>query len=201
MPFATIHPSARILKRSPLSAKSNLGHCFNTTIVATPSIKSHKQDMGLYPSRGPNRGKTCVSLHRLIAIEFTGSHKRSMIRKPSSMGIAVVEPHQEPFIVFDYPRHSGATNEGMTFGSSIFAYLVFALGRASTKGIARPMKITAWHDPGANLNVQGKDSRRPRWIRFRLGFIQIDSICTLLGGQSRDPTFAYKRLGGRSCSG
>jgi hypothetical protein len=29
-----------------------------------------------------------------------------------------------PAIVFDYPKHSGATDEGMTCGSSIFAYLV-----------------------------------------------------------------------------
>jgi hypothetical protein len=29
---------------------------------------------------------------RLIAVEFTGSHKRSMNRKPANMGIAGVEP-------------------------------------------------------------------------------------------------------------
>jgi hypothetical protein len=46
-------------------------------------------------------------------------------------------------IIFDYTRHSGATVEGMTCGSSIFAYLVFGQGRASTKGIARPMKMIA----------------------------------------------------------
>jgi hypothetical protein len=71
-----------------LSARSNLRHRYNTSIVATSSIKSDKQDVGLYPTRGPNLGKTCVSLCRLIAIEFAGSHKRSMSRKPSSMGIA-----------------------------------------------------------------------------------------------------------------
>jgi hypothetical protein len=38
-----------------------------------------------------------------------------------------------PAIVFDYPRHSGATDEGMTCGSSIFAYLIFGPGRASTQ--------------------------------------------------------------------
>jgi hypothetical protein len=92
-------------------------------------------------------------------------------------------------------------DEGMTCGSSIFAYLVFGPGRASIEGIARPTKIIAWRGLGARLDVQGKDSRRPSWIRIRLGFVQTDSICTLLGGQSRDPTFAYKRLGGRSCSG
>jgi hypothetical protein len=36
---------------------------------------------------------TLVTLCRLIAIEFVGSHMRSMIRKPSSMGIAGVEPY------------------------------------------------------------------------------------------------------------
>jgi hypothetical protein len=46
-------------------------------------------------------------------------------------------------IVFDYPRHSRATNEGMTCGSSIFVYLVFGPGRASTEGMARPTKIAA----------------------------------------------------------
>jgi hypothetical protein len=33
-----------------------------------------------------------------------------------------------PAIVFDYPRHSGATDEGMTNRPSTFAYLVFGLG-------------------------------------------------------------------------
>jgi hypothetical protein len=89
----------------------------------------------------------------------------------------------------------------MTCGSSILASLVFGPRRVSTEGIARPTKTIAWRGPGARLDVQGKDSRRPSRIRARLGFIQTDSICTLLGGQSRDPTFAYKRLGGRSCSG
>jgi hypothetical protein len=41
-----------------------------------------------------NLGKTCVSLCRLIAVEFAGSHKLFMSRKPSSMGIAGVEPRQ-----------------------------------------------------------------------------------------------------------
>jgi hypothetical protein len=54
-----------------------------------------------------------------------------------------------PAIVFDYPR------------SSILAYLVFGPRRASTEGIARPTKMIAWHGPGARLDVQGKDSRRP----------------------------------------
>jgi hypothetical protein len=65
-----------------------------STIVATSSIKSDKQDVGLYPTRGPNLGKTCVSQCRLIAVEFVGSHKLFMSQKPSSMGIAGVEPRQ-----------------------------------------------------------------------------------------------------------
>jgi hypothetical protein len=69
-PFTTIHPSARILESFPLSARSNLSHRCNTTIVATLSIKSDKQDVGLYPTRGPNLDKTCVPLCRLIAVEF-----------------------------------------------------------------------------------------------------------------------------------
>jgi hypothetical protein len=46
-----------------------------------------------------------------------------------------------PAIVFDYPRHSGATDEGMTNGPSIFAYLVFGPRKTSAEEIARPMKV------------------------------------------------------------
>jgi hypothetical protein len=35
-----------------------------------------------------------LHLCRLIAVEFTGSHKLFMSRKPSSMGIVEVEPRQ-----------------------------------------------------------------------------------------------------------
>jgi hypothetical protein len=38
-----------------------------------------------------------------------------------------------PAIVFDYPRHSGATDEGMTPRSSIFAYPVPAKEEAHSK--------------------------------------------------------------------
>jgi hypothetical protein len=48
-----------------------------------------------------------------------------------------------PAIVFDYPRHSGATDEGMTNRPSIFAYLVFGPGGITVEGIARTMKIVA----------------------------------------------------------
>jgi hypothetical protein len=58
------------------------------------------------------------------------------------MGIRVNEV-RVPAIVFDYPRHSGATDEGMTHGSSILTYLVFGSGRASTEGMARPISMIA----------------------------------------------------------
>jgi hypothetical protein len=45
-----------------------------------------------------------------------------------------------PAIVFGYPRHSGATDEEMTNGPPIFAYLVFGLGRVSVKRLLRPIK-------------------------------------------------------------
>jgi hypothetical protein len=41
-----------------------------------------------------------------------------------------------PAIVFDYPRHSRATDEGMTNRPSIFAYLVFSPGGVSVEGTA-----------------------------------------------------------------
>jgi hypothetical protein len=52
-----------------------------------------------------------------------------------------------PAIVFDYPKHSGATDEGMTNGPSTFAYLAFRLRRDTVEGISKPMKMTAWHSP------------------------------------------------------
>jgi hypothetical protein len=64
-----------------------------------------------------------------------------------------------PAIVFDYPRHSGATDEVMTEGSSIFAYLVFGPGGVPIERITRPMKIAVWHGPGAILGVQAKIQR------------------------------------------
>jgi hypothetical protein len=64
-----------------------------------------------------------------------------------------------PAIVFNYPRHSGATDKGITNGPSIFAYLVFGPGGTSTKGMTRPTEITAWCGPGAKLAIQGKDSK------------------------------------------
>jgi hypothetical protein len=45
-----------------------------------------------------------------------------------------------PAIVFGYPRHSGATNEGMKNGPPIFAYLVFGPGRVSLERLLRPIK-------------------------------------------------------------
>jgi hypothetical protein len=53
-----------------------------------------------------------------------------------------------PAIVFDYPRHSGGTDEGMINGPSTFAYLVFRPRRDIVEGISKPMKRTAWRGPG-----------------------------------------------------
>jgi hypothetical protein len=53
-----------------------------------------------------------------------------------------------PTIVFDYPRHSGATDEGMTNGLSTFVYLAFRPRGDTVEGITKPMKITAWRGPG-----------------------------------------------------
>jgi hypothetical protein len=60
----------------------------------------------------------------------------------------------------------------MTNRPSIFAYLVFGPEGVSVEGIARPMKIAAWHGPGATLGVQAKIRTVQSWISFRLGFIQ-----------------------------
>jgi hypothetical protein len=43
-------------------------------------------------------------------------------------------------IVFGYHRHSGATDEGITNGPPIFAYLVFGPGRVSLEKLLRPIK-------------------------------------------------------------
>jgi hypothetical protein len=51
-------------------------------------------------------------------------------------------------IVFDYPRHSGATDEGMTNGPSTFAYLAFRPRGDTVERITKPMKMTAWRGPG-----------------------------------------------------
>jgi hypothetical protein len=104
-----------------------------------------------------------------------------------------------PAIVFDYPRHSGATDKGIPNRSSIFAYLVFGPGGISSKKSQIPGRYQPGAAHGRNLAYKTKTRRRkPSRIRTRLGFIQNGSICNQLGEQSRDPTFAYKRLGGRS---
>jgi hypothetical protein len=64
-----------------------------------------------------------------------------------------------PTIVFDYPRHSGATDEGMTNRPSIFAYLVFGPGGSTVEGIARPIKTAAGRGPGATLGRQARIRR------------------------------------------
>jgi hypothetical protein len=47
----------------------------------------------------------------------------------------------------------------MTNRPSVFAYLVFGLGRITVEGIARPIKIAALHGSGAVLGVQAKAQR------------------------------------------
>jgi hypothetical protein len=68
-------------------------------------------------------------------------------------------PVRVPTIVFDYPRHSRATDEGMPKRPSIFTYLVFGPGGITVEGIARPTKTAAGHGPGATLGVQARIRR------------------------------------------
>jgi hypothetical protein len=84
---------------------------------------------------------------RCISREKRGKHNKVKIR------IRV------PAIVFDYPRHSRATDEGMPNGPSIFTYLVFGPEGTSAEGITRPMKLTALRGPRAKLAMQGEDSK------------------------------------------
>jgi hypothetical protein len=53
-----------------------------------------------------------------------------------------------PAIVFDYPRHSGATDKGMTNGPSTFAYLAFRPRWDTVEGITKPMKMMFWRGLG-----------------------------------------------------
>jgi hypothetical protein len=82
---------------------------------------------------------------------------------PELIGKAIVGPRKTAWSWSWSPPRSGlvvsASNEGMTNGPSIFAYLVFGPGRTSTEWITRPTKITAWRGPGARLVVQGEDSK------------------------------------------
>jgi hypothetical protein len=64
-----------------------------------------------------------------------------------------------PVIVFDNPRHSGAIDEGMTNGPSIFAYLVFGPGETTVKGTTRPIKTTTRCGSGAILGIQARIQR------------------------------------------
>jgi hypothetical protein len=64
-----------------------------------------------------------------------------------------------PAIAFDYPRHSGATDEGMTNRPSIFAYLVFGPEEVTVEGVARPIRTVAGRSPGATLGMQARIQR------------------------------------------
>jgi hypothetical protein len=91
-------------------------------------------------------------VYLLCLCVFTGRAKRGM-SKQVRFRIRV------PAIVFDYPMHSGATDEGMTNGPSIFAYLVFGPGGTSAEEIARPMKLTIWraHERDLACNARLKE--------------------------------------------
>jgi hypothetical protein len=64
-----------------------------------------------------------------------------------------------PAIVFNYPRHSGATDEGMTNRPSTFAYLGFGPEEITIEGITRPIKVAARCGPGSILGVQARGQR------------------------------------------
>jgi hypothetical protein len=64
-----------------------------------------------------------------------------------------------PAIVFDSPRHSRATDEGMTNRPSIFAYLVLGPGEITVEGVGRPIRTAAVRGPGATLGVQARIRR------------------------------------------
>jgi hypothetical protein len=64
-----------------------------------------------------------------------------------------------PAIVFDYPRHSGDTDEGMRNRPSIFAYLVFGPGGITIEGVTRPIKTAAGRGPGTTLGIQARIRR------------------------------------------
>jgi hypothetical protein len=63
-------------------------------------------------------------------------------------------------------RKAHEDDEGMTNRPSTFAYLVFGLGGITVEGIARPMKMAAWHGPGAKLGVQAKIRRVQAGLSF-----------------------------------
>jgi hypothetical protein len=77
-----------------------------------------------------------------------------------------------PAIVFDYPRHSGATDEGMPNRPSIFASLVFGPGGITIERNCKAHKGSGWMRPGNYTWRASKDSRSPNWISLRLGLIQ-----------------------------
>jgi hypothetical protein len=73
------------------------------------------------------------------------------------------------------------SDEGMTNGPPIFAYLVFGPGRVSLERISRPIKVMVYHGPGAKLGVQARTRRAGDRLGFRLSN---DPICTWLERQS-----------------
>jgi hypothetical protein len=52
-----------------------------------------------------------------------------------------------------------ASDEGMTNGPSIFAYLVFGPGETTVEGTARPIKTATRRGSGAILGIQARIRR------------------------------------------
>jgi hypothetical protein len=58
-------------------------------------------------------------------------------------------------------------DKGITNGPSIFAYLVFGLGKVIVEGAARPISAAVGSGPGTILGVQA----RIRGVQFVLVFV------------------------------
>jgi hypothetical protein len=78
-----LHPSARILESSPTSARSNLCHRCKHLCCNTITIKSDKQDVGLYPSGGQTWVNSCVpsslsDRHRVRRIPYSHYESKAL---------------------------------------------------------------------------------------------------------------------------
>jgi hypothetical protein len=64
-------------------------------------------------------------------------------------------------LVFDYPRRSGATDEGMTHRVLTFGLLGFKPRSDYTEGMARPMSTIDWQGLGARTwhTLQGLEEQ------------------------------------------
>jgi hypothetical protein len=102
-------------------------------------------------------------------------------------------------LVFDYPRHSGATDEGMTQRVLIFGLYGLGLEASPSKGWLKPIEALYWRSPWSRRLVctARTQRRRPSRIPVNLGF-HLLSICNRPIQESWDLVFQYKRLGGTS---